>query len=59
MGIVAGIATYIVDSKSSKRYRGCGELCIPVPEPDTFLGLIVTVPLLLVGGVGLAVCSLI
>ena len=58
LGVLSGIGTYFVERRTSKISRGGGELCIPVPEPDTLLGLIITGPLLFVGSVGLIICTI-
>ena len=58
MGVLSGIVTCYIESKTNKRCRGGGELCIPVPEPETLLGLVITVPLLFTGVVGLVICSI-
>ncbi len=58
MGVLSGIVTFYIESKASKRFRGGGELCIPVPEPETLLGLVITIPLLFTGTVGLIICTI-
>ena len=58
MGILSGIVTYFVEKNSTCRPRGGGELCVPVPEPPTLVGLLITVPLLTIGIVGTLISGL-